>query len=353
MDEIDGVGVAGGGGSTAGAMEGDEEDAGGEDIAGGGGLEGGGGGSSRERGRRANNLPVNILPVTYPVQGPSHSLQSSEYLPKTVVANLNQGSFCQEHGISIQCNKLFFLCGMLVASRGRLSEISRFGTLEDVRGLYSEYTASVNRVMWSPDGTLFGIIRFIYLSLYSHAHYLGVLHTPSILCIYAYHGGADIRNHLEFIFSTGIDEKIKAWFYDNAGSRVDYDAPGHSCTTMAYSADGTRLFSCGTTKEGESHIVDWNENEGLSSGCIMVLGSGLSVLCNLIQQKVNFWLLVMSLVIKFWDMENTNLLTTTDAEGGLPASPYIRFSKEGILLAVSTSKNGVKILANSDSVRLM
>ena len=24
------------------------------------------------------------------------------------------------------------------------------------------------------------------------------------------------------------------------GSRVDYDAPGHSCTKMAYSADGTR-----------------------------------------------------------------------------------------------------------------
>lgn len=44
----------------------------------------------------------------------------------------------------------------------------------------------------------------------------------------------------QFIFSTGIDGKIKAWLYDNAGSRVDYDAPGHSCTTMAYSADGTR-----------------------------------------------------------------------------------------------------------------
>lgn len=25
------------------------------------------------------------------------------------------------------------------------------------------------------------------------------------------------------------------------GSRVDYDAPGHSSTTMAYSADGTRF----------------------------------------------------------------------------------------------------------------
>lgn len=46
---------------------------------------------------------------------------------------------------------------------------------------------------------------------------------------------------LQFIFSTAIDGKIKAWLYDCLGSRVDYDAPGLWCTTMAYSADGTRL----------------------------------------------------------------------------------------------------------------
>lgn len=45
---------------------------------------------------------------------------------------------------------------------------------------------------------------------------------------------------LQFIFSTATDGKIKAWLYDNLGSRVDYDAPGHSSTTMSYSADGTR-----------------------------------------------------------------------------------------------------------------
>lgn len=44
----------------------------------------------------------------------------------------------------------------------------------------------------------------------------------------------------QFIFSTAIDGKIKAWLYDNLGSRVDYDAPGKSCTRMLYSADGTR-----------------------------------------------------------------------------------------------------------------
>lgn len=35
------------------------------------------------------------------------------------------------------------------------------------------------------------------------------------------------------------------------------------------------------------------------------------------------------------------------------ASPSIRFNKEGILLAVSTNENGIKILANSDGIRLL
>lgn len=53
---------------------------------------------------------------------------------------------------------------------------------------------------------------------------------------------------VQFIFSTALDGKIKAWLYDNQGSRVDYDAPGHWCTTMAYSADGTRsMFGCDFT----------------------------------------------------------------------------------------------------------
>lgn len=37
----------------------------------------------------------------------------------------------------------------------------------------------------------------------------------------------------------------------------------------------------------------------------------------------------------------------------LQASPCIRFNKEGILLAVSTSDNGVKILANTEGIRLL
>lgn len=44
----------------------------------------------------------------------------------------------------------------------------------------------------------------------------------------------------QFLFSTATDGKIKAWLYDNMGSRVEYNAPGNACTTLAYSSDATR-----------------------------------------------------------------------------------------------------------------
>ncbi|XP_022632522.1 topless-related protein 4-like isoform X2 [Vigna radiata var. radiata] len=84
---------------------------------------------------------------------------------------------------------------------------------------------------------------------------LGVAYLRHIVQIYSYHGGDEVRQHLEvwdaasgakqytfeghkapiysvgphykeniqFIFSTTLDGKIKAWLYDNLGSRVDYD----------------------------------------------------------------------------------------------------------------------------------
>ncbi|XP_021899272.1 topless-related protein 4-like [Carica papaya] len=150
-----------------------------------------------------------------------------------------------------------------------------------------------------------------------------------------------------------MDGKIKAWLYDNMGSRVDYDAPGHSSTAMAYSADGTRLFSCGTNKEGDSYLVEWNESEGAVKRTYHGLGKRSAGVVQFDTTKNKFLAAGDEFTVKFWDMDNVNLLTTFHAEGGLPASPCIRFNKEGILLAVSTSDNGVKILANADGIRLL
>ncbi|GJX43301.1 topless-related protein 4-like protein isoform X1 [Tanacetum coccineum] len=135
-----------------------------------------------------------------------------------------------------------------------------------------------------------------------------------------------LRVPIEFIFSTNTDGKIKAWLYATIGSRVDYTAPGYSSAKMAYSANGTRLFSCGTNKEGDSYIVEWNEREGF----IKHTYEGLKLSAEVVQfhtARIGFLLLVTS------------------------ASPCIRYGKEGNLLAVSTNEYGIKILGNTDGIR--
>lgn len=360
-----------------------------------------------------NNLPVNILPVAYTGQSHGQSSYSSDDLPKTVVTNLNQGSAVRSMDFH-PTHQILLLVGTNmgdvmvwdVSIRERIAirnfKVWDLGScsMPLQASLSGDYTASVNRVVWSPDGSLFG-----------------VAYSKHIVHIYGYHGGDELRNLLEidahagsvndlafsypnkqlcfvtcgedrvikvwdastgtrqfifegheapvysvcphhkeniqFIFSTATDGKIKAWLYDNMGSRVDYDAPGHSSTTMAYSADGSRLFSCGTNKEGESFLVEWNESEGAVKRAYHGLSKRSVGVVQFDTTKSRFLAAGDEFLVKFWDMDAASLLTTTDAEGCLPASPCIRFNKDGILLAVSTSDNGVKILANADGMRLL
>ncbi|KAL4285195.1 hypothetical protein GQ457_16G004370 [Hibiscus cannabinus] len=360
-----------------------------------------------------NNLSVNILPVPYAGQTHGQSSYTPDDLPKTVVMTLSQGSAVKSMDFH-PVQQILLLVGtnigdIMVWEVGsgekiahktfKVWDLSTFSM--SLQGyLANDYTVSVNRVVWSPDGALFG-----------------VAYSKNIVHIYSYHGGDDLRNRLEieahvgsvndlafsypnkqlcvvtcgedrvikvwdaatgaklhtfegheapvysicphhkeniqFIFSTATDGKIKAWLYDNMGSRVDYNAPGQSSTTMAYSADGTRLFSCGTNKEGESFLVEWNESEGAVKRTYFGLGKRSGGIVQFDTTKNRFLAAGDESTVKFWDMDNLNLLTSTPADGGLPLSPCIRFNKEGTLLAVSTDDNGVKILANSDGVRLL
>ncbi|CDP11737.1 unnamed protein product [Coffea canephora] len=165
------------------------------------------------------------------------------------------------------------------------------------------------------------------------------------------------EENIQFIFSTAIDGKIKAWLYHCLGSRVDYDAPGLWCTTMAYIASSIcycfRLFFCGTSKEGVSHLVEWNESEG----AVKRTYSGFRKLSLGVVQfdttRNRFLAAGDEFQIKFWDMDNKNMITFTNADGGLPARPRLRFNKEGSLLAVTTSENGIKILVNTDGQYLL
>ncbi|EMS49891.1 Topless-related protein 1 [Triticum urartu] len=355
------------------------------------------------------NLPVNMMPVTYPQ---SHSYPQDDF-HKAVARTLSQGSAPMSMDFH-PVQQTLLLVGTNVGDIGlwdvgtkerlvvRNFKVWELGkcSMALQAALVKDPTVSVNRIIWSPDGTLFG-----------------VAYSRHIVQIYSYHGGDDIRQHLEidahvggvndiafahpnkqlciitcgddktikvweatsgtkqftfegheapvysvcphykeniqFIFSTALDGKIKAWLYDNLGSRVDYDAPGHWCTTMAYSADGSRLFSCGTSKDGESHLVEWNESEGAVKRTYQGFRKRSMGVVQFDTTRNRFLAAGDEFVIKIWDMDNTSLLTTIEADGGLPASPRIRFNKEGTLLAVSTVDNGIKVLANADGVRLL
>ncbi|KAG9450199.1 hypothetical protein H6P81_010164 [Aristolochia fimbriata] len=358
------------------------------------------------------SLQVNLLPG-FTGQGHSRSHYSTEDLPKTVAMTLNQGSSVTSMDFH-PVQQIVLLVGTNVGDIGLWDVSSRerlalrnfkpwdLGTcgVHLQAALLKDPVVSVNRVVWSPDGSLFG-----------------VAYSKNIVHVYSYNGRDDLRHHLEidahvgnvndlafaspnkqlcivtcgddktikvwdaitgakqftfegheapvysvcphykeniqFIFSTAIDGKIKAWLYDNMGSRVDYEAPNSSCTTMAYSADGTRLFSCGTGKDGVSHIVEWNESEGAVKRQYQGLGKRSLGIVQFDTMKNRFLVCGDEFLVKFWDMDVENILTTIDAEGGLPNSARVRFNKEGTLLAVSTNDNGLKILANADGLRLL
>uniref|UniRef100_M8BK13 CTLH domain-containing protein n=1 Tax=Aegilops tauschii TaxID=37682 RepID=M8BK13_AEGTA len=351
--------------------------------------------------------------ATYPAPTPQPSW-SLDDLPRTVACTLSQGSNVtsmdfhpSRHTLLLvgSANGEFTLWE--IGLRERL--VSKPFKIWDMQACSAQFQSvlakdssmPINRVTWSPDGDLIGVAfakHLIHLYAYQQpnearqvleieAHSGGVndiaFSRPNkqlcvVTCgddklirvwdmhgqkIYSFEGHEapvySICPHhketIQFIFSTSIDGKIKAWLYDNAGSRVDYDAPGKWCTTMLYSADGTRLFSCGTSKEGDSHLVEWNESEG----SIKRTYSGFRKKASgVVQGVVQFDTAQNHILaagednqIKFWDVDNTNMLTFIDADGGLPGLPRLRFNKEGNLLAVTTVDNGFKILANSDGLR--
>ncbi|KAJ9179749.1 hypothetical protein P3X46_008082 [Hevea brasiliensis] len=342
------------------------------------------------------------------------NIYSQDDLPKTVVRSLSQGSNVmsmdfhpQQQTILLVGTNVGDISLWEVGSRERLVhkpfkvwDLSVASMPLQQTALLNDAAISVNRCVWGPDGLMLGVafskhIVQIYTynptgELRQHleidAHVGGVndiafAHPNKQLCIvtcgddkmikvwdavagrrqYTFEGHEapvysvcpHYKENIQFIFSTAIDGKIKAWLYDSLGSRVDYDAPGLWCTMMAYSADGTRLFSCGTSKEGESHLVEWNESEGTIKRTFSGFRKRSSGVVQFDTTRSRFLAAGDEFLIKFWEMDNTNMLIAVDADGGLPASPRLRFNKEGSLLAVTTSDNGIKILANSDGLRLI
>lgn len=78
-----------------------------------------------------------------------------------------------------------------------------------------------------------------------------------------------------------------------------------------------RLFSCGTNKEGESFLVEWNESEGAVKRTYHGLGKRSVGVVQFDTTKNRFLAAGDEFMVKFWDMDNTSLLTSVDADGGV------------------------------------
>lgn len=82
------------------------------------------------------------------------------------------------------------------------------------------------------------------------------------------------------------------------------------------------LFSCGTSKEGESYLVEWNESEGAIKRTYSGFRKRSLGVVQFDTTRNRFLAAGDEFAIKFWDMDITNILTTIDAEGGLPVRQF-------------------------------
>ncbi|XP_007035675.2 PREDICTED: topless-related protein 2 isoform X3 [Theobroma cacao] len=349
--------------------------------------------------------------VTYPAP-PQQASWSLDDLPRSVACTIHQGSnvtsmdFHPSHDtlLAVGCSNGEISLWELSMRERLVSKPFKIWDMATCSvpfqaSIVKESSISVSRVAWSPDGSLIGVAftkHLVHLHVYQasndlrphleiDAHVGGVndlafAHPNKKLCVVTcgddklikvwdlsgsrlfnfegheapvYSVCPHQKENIQFIFSTAVDGKIKAWLYDNMGSRVDYDAPGQWCTTMLYSADGSRLFSCGTSKDGDSFLVEWNESEGKIKRTYSGFRKNSPGVVQFDTTRNRFLAVGDDSQIKFWDMDNTNILTSTEAEGGLLSLPRLRFNKEGNLLVVTTADNGFKVLANANGLRAL
>ena len=171
------------------------------------------------------------------------------------------------------------------------------------------------------------------------------------------------KESISFVFSTSADGKIRAWLYFDQFHRVDYNAPGKCCTYIAYSDDGSRLFSCGMPKDesageldsegqlkpGESCLTEWNETEGtVKSGYLGFRSTSPSARFTTINNK--FLLAVSDKHLKFWDKDQPNpiyALELSKSNSDFHVNAPFAINKAGTMLAVASESESLLVCSNS------
>ena len=83
-----------------------------------------------------------------------------------------------------------------------------------------------------------------------------------------------------------------------------------------------RLFCCGPSLDGDQ-LVEWDAPEGAIKRTYNGFRKGSSAIVQFDTTRNQFLAAGDDFLVKFWDMDNTNILTTTDCEGGLPVSLFL------------------------------
>lgn len=96
------------------------------------------------------------------------------------------------------------------------------------------------------------------------------------------------------------------------------------------------MFSCGTNKEGESFLVEWNESEGAVKRTYHGLGKRSAGVVQFDTTKNRFLAAGDEFMVKFWDMDNTSMLTSVDADGGLLVIIGLAFSFVYLMMMITS-----------------
>ncbi|AES66309.2 topless-like protein [Medicago truncatula] len=150
------------------------------------------------------------------------------------------------------------------------------------------------------------------------------------------------KRNILFLFSTSIDGKIRVWLFENKSLMVEYDTPGKCSTTPICSSDGTRLFSCGTTTEGDCFLAEWDEDDGVVKRTYSGLRTKYVGMVQFDTAKSRYLAVGADNQIKFWDVDIINVLISTDADGGLSVNGFVP-DKLNWSSSVDGAKNGQQL----------